>query len=162
LAGDFVSEYVGMAIFANHLPSLLRRNEGKSRLYIMKLNNDIYLDATQKGHLSRFINHICGPNCIIERWNVNGIPRLAIVAIRHIKPLEEVTFDYQWQPTVGQLLVVVVVIIVVLLLKSCYHYKIILFQMMQLVLLIHPIPILMMLLSFYPLMKFSPVMKLNN
>ena len=31
--------------------------------YIMSFANNLYIDATKKGNLSRFFNHSCDPNC---------------------------------------------------------------------------------------------------
>lgn len=94
--GDIVCEYVGKAIAAPHLPRLFRKYQTERRLYIMALGDGIYLDARHKGGLARFINHSCDPNCRVERWKVRGVIRAAVVALRDMQPLEEFTFDYQW------------------------------------------------------------------
>lgn len=53
-----------------------------------------YLDASQKGNKTRFMNHSCSPNCRIRRRSVNGIPRIAFMTTRDIDVGTELTWDY--------------------------------------------------------------------
>ena len=49
------------------------------------------------GGEARFINHSCAPNCLIEKWDVMGEWRIAIVADRDITAGEELSYDYNFQ-----------------------------------------------------------------
>jgi hypothetical protein len=56
LPGDFLCEYVGLAIAAKHLNSLLKEYQHDCSLYILKLNDGVLL-MLKKGGVARFINH---------------------------------------------------------------------------------------------------------
>lgn len=64
--------------------------------YFMELTREATIDATEKGQISRFINHSCDPNCETQKWTVNGLIRVGFFAIRDIVAGEEITFDYQF------------------------------------------------------------------
>ena len=56
------------------------------------------VDAMYYGNVSRFFNHSCNPNVAIYTVVRNGDNRvydLAMVAMRPIKPFEELCFDYK-------------------------------------------------------------------
>jgi SET domain-containing protein len=63
----------------------------------MSLKQDEYLDATKKGGISRFINHSCNPNCVLQKWVVGKRLRMGIFTRRDVQPGEEVTFDYKFE-----------------------------------------------------------------
>eukprot|EP01038_Epipyxis_sp_PR26KG_P013587 gene13587-18237_t len=94
--GAFVMEYVGELISTKEL---YRRLKGlnKRHLYVMQLKTGVYLDAREKGSISRFINHSCEPNCTIEIWTVDDRLRVGIFTLKNIQKGEELTFDYQWK-----------------------------------------------------------------
>ena len=94
--GDFITEYVGVAIKKEHLDSLFRRYQSERMLYIMALDNDVYIDARKKGGIARYINHSCEPSCMVDRWKVRGISRACVFAMRDIAAGEELSFDYKW------------------------------------------------------------------
>lgn len=100
--GDLIAEYVGRAINKNFLPRLFRRYAHERKLYIMALDNNIYIDARKRGGVARYINHSCEPNCVVERWKVRGILRAAIVARKDIPSGTELSFDYQWERKRGR------------------------------------------------------------
>lgn len=62
----------------------------------MELTKHATIDASQKGAISRFINHSCEPVAETQKWTVNGILRIGFFALRDIAIGEEVTFDYQF------------------------------------------------------------------
>lgn len=79
-----------------------RRAEDYSKVknvhyYFMSLRADAVIDATQKGNISRFINHSCEPNAETQKWTVNGELRIGFFSKRTIFAGEEITFDYQFQ-----------------------------------------------------------------
>ena len=40
--------------------------------YIMELAPNVFIDSTVMGNISKYFNHSCEPNCVCERWNVDG------------------------------------------------------------------------------------------
>lgn len=38
--------------------------------YMCEIRKDFTIDATFKGNPSRFLNHSCDPNCVLEKWLV--------------------------------------------------------------------------------------------
>ena len=67
----------------------------------MKLTNNILIDARVKVSKARSINHPCDPNCIIQKWIVNGEYRLGIFAKQDISKDTELTIDYGWDAIKG-------------------------------------------------------------
>ena len=67
--------------------------------YLMLFDQNMIIDATTKGSIARFVNHSCNPNCRMEKWTVNGQPRMALFAgERGIMTGEELTYDYNFDP----------------------------------------------------------------
>ena len=48
----------------------------------------------QVGNLARFANHSCDPNMIMQKWNVLGVTRIGLFAIKPIGVKEELTWNY--------------------------------------------------------------------
>lgn len=66
--------------------------------YLMLFDQNMIIDAT-RGSIARFVNHSCDPNCRMEKWTVNGKPRMALFAGNHgIMTGEELTYDYNFDP----------------------------------------------------------------
>lgn len=117
--GRIVGEYVGEIIDQNELNkrlhtigrvrfylfslliyfSLLTRvfPQHELNFYYLLLRPGVYIDARNRGSLTRFVNHSCDPNCKTEKWTVEGDTRIAVVALRDIEFGTELTFDYQWK-----------------------------------------------------------------
>lgn len=95
---QFLREYVGELISPDEFA---RRSTDKTNpsehQYIMQLKNGVYLDASRKGSISRFINHSCEPNCFVEIWTVQGHLRVGIFTMCNIPAGTELTFDYKWR-----------------------------------------------------------------
>ena len=86
--GDFIIEYVGKVV---------QTENAKNNIYYMIINGArLWINATNMGGLAKFINHSCDPNCRLEQWEVNGLPRMCFFAIKEIKEGAELTFDYHW------------------------------------------------------------------
>jgi serine/threonine protein kinase len=100
--GEFIIEYVGVAVRRQYLDGLFARYKHERMLYIMALDGDIYLDARHRGGIARYINHSCEPNCVVHRWRVRGIIRACVFALRDIGEGEELSFDYQWDRKRGR------------------------------------------------------------
>jgi hypothetical protein len=63
----------------------------------MSLRSDEIIDALKKGNISRFVNHSCAPNCILQKWVVQNRIRMGIFTTRNILAGEELTFDYKFE-----------------------------------------------------------------
>jgi len=96
--GTRVIEYVGERITkAEGWRRELARQERAKRggdgcIYIFELNTKVDIDGSVLWNTARYINHSCDPNC--ESQVVRG--RVWIVAIRAIKPGEELSYDYYY------------------------------------------------------------------
>lgn len=66
--------------------------------YLMAFDQNMIIDAT-RGSIARFVNHSCAPNCRMEKWTVDGKPRMALFAGDDgIITGEELTYDYNFDP----------------------------------------------------------------
>jgi SET domain-containing protein len=93
-AGTRVIEYTGELISEaegeRRYPTLAGGVEEAEHTYLLTLDDERVIDANVGGNAARFINHSCEPNC-------EPIPfgdRMWIVAIRTIRPGEELAYDY--------------------------------------------------------------------
>jgi Proteins containing SET domain len=83
--GARVVEYTGPRISQERADEIY---DGRSTTYLFGLRNGKQIID---GHgVAMFINHSCHPNC--ETDEIDG--RVWIMALRHIKPGEELTYDY--------------------------------------------------------------------
>ncbi|KAJ1733202.1 hypothetical protein LPJ61_001677 [Coemansia biformis] len=98
-AGAFVMEYMGEVVTAAEFRKRTHvyQAEGIRHHYFMSIGNGKVIDATRKGCVARFINHSCGPNCVLQKWMVGGAIRMGIFAERPIRRGEEITFDYKFE-----------------------------------------------------------------
>ena len=96
--GTRVIEYVGERITkAEGWRRELARQERAKRggdgcIYIFELNSKVDIDGSVLWNTARYINHSCDPNC--ESQVLRG--RVWLVAIRNIKPGEELSYDYYY------------------------------------------------------------------
>ena len=85
--GDFIIEYVGKIVY-----------EDPDNVYGMKIADmDLWIDPTKTDCPAKYMNYSCEPNCHLEQWAVNGLPRMCLFATEDIKSGEELTFDYNWE-----------------------------------------------------------------
>ena len=89
--GETIIEYVGELISWKeaqrrhpHDPS------DPNHTFYFSLDDGRVIDAAHGGNNARWINHSCNPNC--EADEEDG--RVFIKALRHIKPGEELNYDY--------------------------------------------------------------------
>ncbi|KAH8584029.1 PHD domains plus a SET domain and associated cysteine cluster [Cryptosporidium sp. chipmunk genotype I] len=75
---------------------VLAKDTRERHWYCMEIGNDYIIDSTNKGNLSRLINHSCDPNCIAQKWLVGNECRVGIFSKREIMPNEELTYDYSF------------------------------------------------------------------
>ena len=104
-SGDLVQEYVGEIIDEEEKRKRLDQwsidHPNDPNFYIMHLETGWYIDAREKGNLSRFINHSCDPNCKIIPINVAGHTRMAIFATQKIYPGQFLNYDYNFDTKHG-------------------------------------------------------------
>lgn len=81
---DFVIQYIGEKISHDEAD----RRGGK---YLFTLNEKWVVDGKERSNTARYINHSCKPNmeAVIE-----DDKRIIFMALRNIKPGEELSFDY--------------------------------------------------------------------
>ncbi|OQR86871.1 histone-lysine N-methyltransferase SETMAR-like [Achlya hypogyna] len=104
-AGTFLGEYAGRlvrTISMNRASSYIVsvREEGASAVF--RLN----VDAMRLGSCSRFINHSCEPNAVLDTYRRQDmlcvLPRVHIISLRAIAAEEEITIDYGVANGVGR------------------------------------------------------------
>lgn len=71
-SGTFIMEYVGEVLDYREFKARTKKyaRENAMHHYFMALNADEVIDATQKGNISRFINHSCDPNAETQKVGV--------------------------------------------------------------------------------------------
>ena len=104
VAGEFIPKETFVIQYIGEVFSL-KSEEGKKRseayqkstcTYMMKLGGNEVIDPTVFGNMARMINHSCDPNCETRKWRVGGEIEVGIIAVKDIRPGEELTFDYQF------------------------------------------------------------------
>jgi SET domain-containing protein len=96
--GTRIIEYTGERITkAEGWRRELKRQDRAARgqdacIYIFELNQKTDIDGSVLWNTARYINHSCKPNC--ESQITRG--RVWIVALRKIKPGEELSYDYYY------------------------------------------------------------------
>lgn len=85
--GDLVVEYVGELINNAEMRQRIEEKEAQKSdvYYFLTLTKDLIIDAERKGNMARFMNHSCDPNCVSEKWTVNGNTRVGLFARMAIK-----------------------------------------------------------------------------
>jgi uncharacterized protein len=84
--GTYIATYRGRRISSEEAD----RREARGARYMFALNSRWTIDGSPRWNLARYINHSCRPNARPVGRN-RGI---VIVALRRIKPGEEITYDY--------------------------------------------------------------------
>lgn len=98
-SGKFIFEYLGQVINkTTYLERLANKYKNDVHNYCLEINRDHIIDSHRMGNKSRFVNHSCRPNCTMQKWLVNGTPRMALFAHQNIKKNDEITFDYNFHP----------------------------------------------------------------
>ncbi len=96
---SFIMEYVGEVLDENKFRKRAKKysKDDVAHFYFMALNSELVIDASNKGNISRFINHSCNPNAETQKWTVNGELRIGFFSKRTIAKGEEITFDYKYE-----------------------------------------------------------------
>lgn len=94
--GEPIVEYTGelIRLSVTEVRQKFYETEGNHGSYIFRLDKDLYIDATHKGGIARFLNHSCDPNCKTCVVEAGGKRHIVIYAKRNIGPFEELTYDY--------------------------------------------------------------------
>ncbi|CAD6194770.1 unnamed protein product [Caenorhabditis auriculariae] len=93
-AGEFLCEFVGEVITyaeARRRAAAFADDEHTSR--ILCLNSRLFIDASHKSSISRYIRHSCRPNSRLEVWASNGRYRAGIFSLFEIASGSEITID---------------------------------------------------------------------
>jgi len=96
---QFIIEYIGEVITDKQVQKRLKdqlKSSNELLLYSMEISPLYYVDAAYYGNQSRFVNHSCEPNCVVEKWTIENHTRLGIFAKRQIQYGEELTIDYKF------------------------------------------------------------------
>ncbi|KAI9737979.1 MAG: hypothetical protein M1834_009349 [Cirrosporium novae-zelandiae] len=96
---QIIVEYTGEIITQEECDKRMNTlYKNKDCYYLMSFDQNMIIDAT-RGSIARFVNHSCEPNCRMEKWTVNGTPRMALFAGEQgIMTGEELTYDYNFDP----------------------------------------------------------------
>ncbi|ETO84491.1 hypothetical protein F444_01608, partial [Phytophthora nicotianae P1976] len=92
---SLIIQYVGEVISrAMYLEREKKETQCSPHSYGLAVNSNEVIDARFVGGIGRFANHICSPNCIVERWEVAGETCCGIFAKNAIGEGEKVTIKY--------------------------------------------------------------------
>lgn len=82
----FIIEYVGEVIDTEEFQRRFYQSvkDKEENFYFLKLDNGLYIDSGIRGNEARFINHSCEPNCIPQKWTVDGQTKIGLFAARNI------------------------------------------------------------------------------
>uniref|UniRef100_A0A1I7WNM2 Histone-lysine N-methyltransferase n=1 Tax=Heterorhabditis bacteriophora TaxID=37862 RepID=A0A1I7WNM2_HETBA len=93
-AGDFLCEYAGEVV--SYIEAV-RRYQQYSELdmqpLMLCLTSKLFVDASVKGNISRYVRHSCRPNARLEVWCVNGTYRAGLFSLVDIASGVEITID---------------------------------------------------------------------
>ncbi|KAK7486796.1 hypothetical protein BaRGS_00021943 [Batillaria attramentaria] len=96
-AGHFILEYLGEVVSETEFRRRMTEEYSMERHhYCLNMDGRTVIDGYRMGNLTRFVNHACQPNCEMQKWNVNGLYRMVLLALRDIKPYEEISYDYNF------------------------------------------------------------------
>ncbi|KAF2674882.1 hypothetical protein BT63DRAFT_420142 [Microthyrium microscopicum] len=97
--GQIIVEYTGEIITSEEAERRMNKEyKDHENFYMMTFNKGLIIDGFV-GNVCRFVNHSCDPNCTIEKWTVDGQPRMALFAGRGgVEVGDEITYDYKFAP----------------------------------------------------------------
>lgn len=96
--GDLVGHYSGRAIHPEQMDKVLRLADAERKTYAFNLTDKMCIDGGCFGGKVRLINHSSESgtvNCQARFERIRGEGRIAIKAIKRVKPGEEFLFDYK-------------------------------------------------------------------
>ena len=101
--GTFIGEYVGEIVSVAEASARLAATRRAESCYIVQYREHLSdgrvmttnVDATNKGNVTRFLNHSCDPNVVMVPVRVNSVlPRLCLFSSREVSAGEELCFSY--------------------------------------------------------------------
>jgi hypothetical protein len=98
--GDYIGEYVGDVISnqAMRVRTAVSLMNGEECFYVMHLagrgQQAVYIDAREKGNLTRFINHSEIANVTCLKWDVEGLTHCVFKAAQDIPAGKELLYNY--------------------------------------------------------------------
>ncbi len=97
--GEFVVEYCGEILDAAEFRKRTEQydDEGDEHWYFMQIDADNIVDASRMSNLARFMNHCCEPNCVTQKWAVDGEIVVGFFTNTFIPKGTELTFDYNFE-----------------------------------------------------------------
>ncbi|XP_046358620.1 histone-lysine N-methyltransferase ASH1L-like [Haliotis rufescens] len=96
-AGSFILEYLGEVVSEQEFRRRMMTEYSQERHhYCLNLDSGAVIDGYRMGNVGRYVNHSCEPNCEMQKWNVNGLYRMALFALRDIEDGEELGYDYNF------------------------------------------------------------------
>ncbi|CAI9779574.1 unnamed protein product [Fraxinus pennsylvanica] len=119
-AGGFICEYAGDVVDASRVGEFRNENEDNyifdsTRNYeplgavcddsngSVKVRFPLIVNAKNNGNVARFMNHSCLPNVfwqpVLRESNSEAYIHIGFFAIRHIPPMQELTYDYGMIPS---------------------------------------------------------------
>ncbi len=87
---EYTGELISEAEGERRYPTAPDGHEEAEHTYLLTLDEARVIDANVGGNAARFINHSCDPNCEPIAFG----DHMWIVAVRDIRPGEELAYDY--------------------------------------------------------------------
>uniref|UniRef100_K1RCH0 Putative histone-lysine N-methyltransferase ASH1L n=1 Tax=Magallana gigas TaxID=29159 RepID=K1RCH0_MAGGI len=95
--GQFILEYLGEVVSEAEFRRRMTEEYSQERHhYCLNLDSGAVIDGYRMGNIGRYVNHSCEPNCEMQKWNVNGVYRMGLFALKDISPNMELTYDYNF------------------------------------------------------------------
>ncbi|XP_013389870.1 histone-lysine N-methyltransferase ASH1L isoform X3 [Lingula anatina] len=95
--GSFILEYVGEVVSEHEFRRRMMETYSHDfHHYCLNLDSGTVIDGYRMGNIGRFVNHSCQPNCEMQKWNVNGVYRIGLFALKDIPADTELTYDYNF------------------------------------------------------------------
>ncbi|KAK3777391.1 hypothetical protein RRG08_032495 [Elysia crispata] len=97
--GQFILEYLGEVVSETEFRRrMMEEYSEECHHYALHLDSGSLIDGYRMGNIGRYVNHACQPNCEMQKWNVNGLYRMVLFALRDIQAGEELSYDYNFDP----------------------------------------------------------------
>lgn len=93
-AGEFMGEFAGEVIrFEDAKQRWQTYAKTETSPMILCLTSRLFVDATVRGNISRYVRQSCRPNARLEVWSVNGHYRAGLFSLGDIASGAEITID---------------------------------------------------------------------
>ncbi|PIO63499.1 SET domain protein [Teladorsagia circumcincta] len=93
-AGDFLCEFAGEVIrYEDAKQRWETYSKTETTPVILCLTSRLFVDATIRGNVSRYVRQSCRPNARLEVWSVNGKYRAGLFSLGEIASGAEITID---------------------------------------------------------------------